>query len=408
MKVGLFISNKLPDFGGGYTFENQLLESILNLAPKSRHTFVLYISNQKIPDYILSSPVQSVSLHSSFKQRMQSKIFLITKAIFHKLRHPRSKFQIEEWYEKHILNLLKLNQIDVTLSLVPGCPTVNYPYITTIWDLQHRLQPYFPEVSISEQEWGQWDWRENFHSKILRRATFIITGTEIGKLDIEKFYQIPAERIKVIPFFTPKFPSEFNLIDQEILKKYNLPNEYLFYPAQFWSHKNHIGLLLAIKLLKEKYNLEFSLVFIGSDKGNQSYVKEMVQELDLSQQVHFLGFVPQEDIAPLYRHAFALTFMSFFGPDNLPPLEAMALGCPVIASNVSGAKEQLGDAALLVDPKQPEEIAEAIKYLWEDSILRQNLIERGREKAYKWSAKDYVQELFSVIDDFEAIRRCWK
>ncbi|WP_228036457.1 MULTISPECIES: glycosyltransferase family 4 protein [Nostocales] len=339
---------------------------------------------------------------------MQSKIFLITKAIFHKLRHPRCKFQIEEWYEKYILNLLKLNQIDVTLSLVPGCPTVNYPYITTVWDLQHRLQPYFPEVSISEQEWGQWDWRENFHSKILRRATFIITGTEVGKAEIEKFYQIPSERIKVIPFFTPKFPSEGSLIDQEILKKYNLPSQYLFYPAQFWPHKNHIGLLLAIKLLKEKYNLEFSLVFVGSDKGNQSHVKEMVQELDLSQQVHFLGFVSQEDIAPLYRHAFALTFMSFFGPDNLPPLEAMALGCPVIASNVSGAKEQLGDAALLVNPKQPEEIAEAIKYLSEDSILRQSLIERGWEKAYKWTPKDYVQEIFSVIDDFEAIRHCWK
>jgi glycosyltransferase involved in cell wall biosynthesis len=404
MKVGLFISNQLPDVGGGYTFQNQLLESILNLAPKSRHTFVLYISNQKIPDYILSSPVQSVSLHSSFKQRMQSKIFLITKAIFHKLRHPRSKFQIEEWYEKHILNLLKLNQIDVTLSLVPGCPTVNYPYITTVWDLQHRLQPYFPEVSIS----GEWDGRENSNSRVLRRAAFIITGTEVGKAEIEKFYQIPSERIKVIPFFTPKFPSERSLIDQEILKKYNLSSQYLFYPAQFWPHKNHIGLLLAIKLLKEKYNLEFSLVFVGSDKGNQSYVKEMLQELDLSQQVHFLGFVPQEDIAPLYRHAFALTFMSFFGPDNLPPLEAMALGCPVIASNVSGAKEQLGDAALLVNPKQPEEIAEAIKYLSEDSILRQSLIERGWEKAYKWTAKDYVQGIFSVIDDFEAIRHCWK
>jgi glycosyltransferase involved in cell wall biosynthesis len=404
MKVGLFISNQLRDVGGGYTFENQLLESILNLAPKSKHTFVLYISNKKIPDYILSSPVQSVSLYCSLKEKIESKILLTIKAIFYKLRHPRSKFKIEDWYEQHILNLLKFNQIDVNLSLVPGCPTVNYPYITTVWDLQHRLQPYFPEVSIS----GEWDERENSNSKILRRAAFIITGTEVGKAEIEKFYQIPIERIKVIPFFTPKITSEASLIAQEILKKYNLPSQYLFYPAQFWSHKNHIGLLLAIKLLKEKYDLEFPLVFVGSDKGNESYIKEMVQKLDLSKQVYFLGFVPQEDIVPLYRHAFALTFMSFFGPDNLPPLEAMALGCPVIASNVSGAKEQLGDAALLVDTKQPEEIAEAIKYLSEDSIFRQSLIERGREKAYKWTAKDYVQEIFSVIDDFEAMRRCWK
>lgn len=86
----------------------------------------------------------------------------------------------------------------------------------------------------------------------------------------------------------------------------------------------------------------------------------------------------------------------------------MSLECPVIASNVSGAKEQLGDAALLVDPKQPEEIALAIKSLWEDSILRQTLIKRGLERADKWTTNDYVKKLFSVIDAFEPIRHCWK
>ena len=134
----------------------------------------------------------------------------------------------------------------------------------------------------------------------------------------------------------------------------------------------------------------------------------MVKEINLSKQVYFLGFVPLSDMSSLYRNAFALSFMSFFGPDNLPPLEAMALGCPVIAANVSGAKEQLGEAALLVDPKKPEEIAFAIKSLYDDSILRQNLIEHGLIRANSWTAEDYIKEIFSVLDDFEAIRRCWK
>ncbi|MFM6311138.1 MAG: glycosyltransferase, partial [Dolichospermum sp.] len=119
-------------------------------------------------------------------------------------------------------------------------------------------------------------------------------------------------------------------------------------------------------------------------------------------------FVPQEDMASLYINAFALTFMSFFGPDNLPPLEAMALGCPVIASKVSGSEEQLGNNALLVNPKEPQEIAQAIKSLWYDSTLRDNLIQQGKQKASQWTAKDYVQSLFSLLDEFEAIRRCWK
>ena len=404
MKVALFISQQIPQAGGGHTFESQLLQTIVNLAALSNHNFVFYTSSEEVPNYLLSTSIQAVSLHRSLKERIKSRILRTAKAILSKIRHPRSKFEIEGWYEKHIINLLKINQIDITLSLVPGSPVVDYPYITTVWDLQHRLQPYFPEVSIS----GEWDNREKSYLKMLRQAAFIITGTEVGKAEIEKFYHIPAERIKVIPFFTPQFTSISKLTDQDIIKKYNLPSQYLFYPAQFWPHKNHIGLLLAIKLLKEKYDIEFPLVFVGSDKGNESYVREMVQKLNLSQQVYFLGFVPQEDMVNLYGHAFALTFMTFFGPDNLPPLEAMALGCPVIASNVSGAKEQLGDAALLVDPKKPEEIAEAIKSLSEDSALRQDLIERGLIRASQWTAQDYIKEIFSVIDNFEAIRRCWK
>jgi glycosyltransferase involved in cell wall biosynthesis len=86
----------------------------------------------------------------------------------------------------------------------------------------------------------------------------------------------------------------------------------------------------------------------------------------------------------------------------------MALGCPTIASNVSGAKEQLGDAALLVDPQQPSEIAAAINSLFTDDNLRQRKIELGFKRANQWNAKDYMREIFTTIDDFEAIRRCWE
>ncbi|MFM6004329.1 MAG: glycosyltransferase, partial [Sphaerospermopsis kisseleviana] len=166
-------------------------------------------------------------------------------------------------------------------------------------------------------------------------------------------------------------------------------------------------LLLALKTLQQKYSLELPLVLVGSGTGHKSYVEAMAKELNLSNQVHFLGFVPQEDMASLYRNAFALTFVTFFGPDNLPPLEAMSLGCPVIASDVPGAQEQLGDAAFLVDPKKPEDIASAIKLLWEDNSLRQNLIARGLARSQKWTVEDYAKQIFAVIDEFEAIRRCW-
>jgi glycosyltransferase involved in cell wall biosynthesis len=413
VKVALFISDQqVPSIGGGYTFQSQLVDALLRLNSESKHTFIFYRSGKRVLD---SDLLYSVNLsrysEKSNQEWVKSQLITAKKYVSHQLKfldityiYNIIVYLIGKCREVKILKSLRENQVDLTFSFVPNSPTVNYPYIVTVWDLQHRLQSYFPEVSA----FGEWEIRENTYTKILNRAAIIVTGTAIGKAEIERFYQIPAERIKVIPLFTPQLTLNSCGENEAVSSKYGIPDRYLFYPAQFWPHKNHIGLLLAIKCLKEKYNLEFSLVLVGADQGNEAYVREMVVQLDLSNQVYFLGFVPQSDMPQLYQNAFALTFLSFFGPDNLPPLEAMALGCPVIAANVSGASEQLQAAALLVDPKQPEEIALAVKSLLEDAALRQNLIEAGSLRAKQWKADDYIREIFSVLDDFEAIRRCWQ
>jgi glycosyltransferase involved in cell wall biosynthesis len=255
---------------------------------------------------------------------------------------------------------------------------------------------------------GEWLARERIFTYMLQRSTVIIAGNEVGKKEIERFYQVPSERIKLLPHPTPKVvldaPPDR---DKKILTRYNIPENYLFYPAQFWSHKNHAGLLLAVKFLRDNYDLIFPVVFVGSDQGNLQYIKQLTVKLDLSKQVHFLGFVSQEDLIDLYRNAFALTYLTFFGPENLPPLEAFALGCPVVASNVSGSEEQLGDAALLVDPKDERQIALAIKSLYENSEFRNTLIQKGLARTSKWTGYDYIRGLFSILDELEPFIRCW-
>ena len=149
------------------------------------------------------------------------------------------------------------------------------------------------------------------------------------------------------------------------------------------------------------------VVLVGSDQGNLKYIQRLANDLELSSQIYFLGFVPKADLFLLYQNAFALIFPTYFGPDNLPPLEAFASGCPVIASNVAGADEQLGDAALLFDPKSPKQMALAIKSLYDNPELRQTLIQRGVERAAKWSGQDYVRGVFAILREFEPIRQCW-
>jgi|UPI00038078C4 glycosyltransferase involved in cell wall biosynthesis len=407
MKVGLFLKNYRPEIGGGATFESEVLQSLIQYGGDCRHNFII-LSWRKEIEQVLSGtkiqflPLQQSYIQNNFPQRWQRKLVITANNLCQKI-NLNIKFPEKNLVEKLIID----SGIEIIWYLELGTynyPTVELPYITTVWDLEHRNHPYFPEVSAA----GKWEKREKSYSHKIQRAAVIITGTQAGKAEIERFYQVVPKNIKVLPYPTPSFAlNAENNHSKNVLSKFNISQKYLFYPAQFWPHKNHAGLLLALKLLREQYGIIFPVVFTGADKGNLEYIKQLVVELNLNNQVHFLGFVSQSDLIALYRYAFALTFVTFFGPDNLPPLEAFALGCPVIASNVAGAQEQLKDAALLVDPRDEKQIALAIKSLHDSPKLRSSLVEKGLKQARQWTGKDYIQRILAILDELESIRRCW-
>jgi glycosyltransferase involved in cell wall biosynthesis len=409
MKVGVFLSNFDPKIGGGYTFEWQIIQSILEIADQTHHQFfLLSFESQLPPDIRLPSSIKFVSLSRFYQYNFSSVLRIGFSVFLDRVRHAKIRFSLKYLAEiQSLINqeILDAHGIEMVWSTATSCLTHRIPYITTVWDLEHRLQPYFPEINAGVR----WDIREYLNSLDLQRATFVVTGTKAGKAEIERFYQVSPERIRVIPFATPQLNQIGNLPDREtVMNKYQLPDRYLFYPAQFWPHKNHINLLLALKLLRDKFNLDLSLVLTGSDPdGRLTYLQSTIAELGLTDRVKILGFVSQAELVVLYQNAFALTFVSFFGPDNIPPLEAFALGCPVVAAKVAGAEEQLGDAALLVDPKDEEQIALAIASLYTDPDLRHSLIDRGRTRASKWTRTDYLQQVLTICDEFEKVRRCW-
>ncbi len=401
MKVGIQLSGFTPDSGGGYTFESELLNSLLHYQEKSNHTFVIVSHLEKLTQEINSRQSSTIKAFFSQPPSILDKLYnFFFGSIFPRFQFLKSIDEIESTTTR----IFKKIKIEIIISLGPNCTITDIPYLVIVWDLQHRLQPWFPEVHNS----GEWNNRELYYSKTLKQASFVITGTLAGKSEIMHFYGVPEQNIRILPHPTSQFALEKTENDVDIFKKFDLPRQYLFYPAQFWPHKNHLNLVYALKILIEKYNLRLPIVFVGSDKGNLSYVKKIVETLQLTDEVLFLGFVPIEDLKLLYKNALMLTYVTFFGPENLPPLEAFALGCPVIASKVSGAEEQLGDAALLVDPKSPEQIAEAIFNLYNSPDLRKTLIERGEKRAQKWTPKDFIRGILTILDEFEAIRKCWE
>lgn len=386
MKIGIYIPDISPQIGGGFTFSQSIYNEILKY--KGKHEFVIFHRKDNIISENKNISFVSINNYLDIKKKLKYKIL--------RKLGKNTKFSL-------LQDAIEKNPIDLIWFPTPVYEEVNIPYYFTVWDLQHRLQPYFPEVNFLD---NNWDSRENFYSSAIRKASFIITGTNTGKNEICKFYNIPEERVIINPFPVPSFTKNFR--NNNILEKFDLEkNKYLFYPAQFWSHKNHIVILLALKILIEKYNINLKLVFTGSDQGNKTYIIKKVHELKLGNQVKFLGFVSTDEMNQLYRNAFSLVFASFFGPDNLPPLEALALGCPVICSRFNGSEEQLKDSVLFFDPKNEEELVESIIKLYKDENLKYTLVNNGKVLIKNLNSENYLKNIINHIDDFYSIRRCW-
>lgn len=380
LRVGILPLLSAPGVGGGYTFEQETLDQLLRLAPESRHRFVILGTPPAHRRGGLPPNVEYGAAGPPWVELLRR-------------RAGRSG----------VNHLVARAGADVVWGFSGTHVVPDAPFVTIAWDLQHRLQPWFPEVS-GGREWAR---REREFSVRLRRASAVIAGTEAGKREIAGFYQVPEERIHVLPHPTPRFALEPPPPAPDVLARMGLAPGYALYPAQLWPHKNHATLLLAIARLRDR-GLRVPLVLVGSDRGNGGFVRARVRALGLEGQVRFLGFVPVEELVALYRGALCLSYASLFGPENLPPLEAMALGCPVIAADVSGAREQMGDAAMLVDRTSPEAFADALERLHGDEALRLALAARGRERARRFTGQDFVRGVFRILDGLEPVVRCWR
>ena len=399
MKVGLYVPRRPPTDGGGHTFEDEIQHAFLRRAEESRHQFVLFAPSSL--GVALPKNVTEVVVGGALASRLRGAIVRLINRFLTEVAALPAPLRGEGWLDRR----LQQYSVEMFWNFNPYTVTTAVPYITVVWDLQHRLQPFFPEVTV-DGRWTRWERR---FGDLVRRATFVIAGTEAGRREIESFYQVPRERIRILPHPTPSFaltavPSAVS--DDVVLASRNLPPRFLFYPAQFWPHKNHTTLLEAFRLIRDQGH-DVDLVLSGSDHGNLVHVRRTAERLGVAANTHFLGFVSRAELIALYRRAEALTYVSLFGPENLPPLEAFALGCPVIASRVSGAEEQIGDAGILFEPTDAAALAAAIRRVLNDPAERRRLVDAGRERATRFTADDFVRGVFSIFDEFEPIRKCW-
>jgi glycosyltransferase involved in cell wall biosynthesis len=183
-----------------------------------------------------------------------------------------------------------------------------------------------------------------------------------------------------------------------IAEKYGASLDYLCSVGTVSPRKNLVTLVEAVKILHDDHQCKVQLLIAGA-KGwkNSSLYKQLGASGLTEKEVRFLGYVPEEDMPDLYAGASVFVFPSLYEGFGFPVLEAMACGAPVVASNVSSIPGVAGDAALLVNPRQPREWAEAILRIRSNSTLREDLIRRGISRAaqFKWS--DTARAMLSVL-----------
>jgi glycosyltransferase involved in cell wall biosynthesis len=291
----------------------------------------------------------------------------------------------------------------IALMLYPQ-PTIRaveagIPFIVAVHDLQHRLQPEFPEVSAD----GEWARREHLFTGLIAHARTVLVDSEVGKEDVLRFYGdlTSPERVRVLPFVPPPYlrrpaPAEVSAS----LASLEIRVPYLLFPAQLWPHKNHLRVAQAIGELRRQ-GIDVTIVMTGSSAGDlrarvAAEVRDAVEREGIADLVRSLGFVNDEQMAALYAGSTGVILPTFFGPTNIPVIEGWAMGVPVLTSDIRGIREQCGDAAILVDPRSVESIAKGIRDLWTDEDLRVRLTTAGQKRLHA-SDRAAFQDLLAQL-----------
>ena len=274
-------------------------------------------------------------------------------------------------------------------------PLVRCRSVVTIHDCIHLM---FPQYLPNRLALG---YARTSIRAAARRANRVLTVSESSKRDILRFVDIPADKIDVIyNACDERFgiePREEDVV--RVRERYQLHDEFVLYAGNVKPHKNLERLIVAFDLVRKRGLDHLKLVLIGDEISRYSALRRAVHQHQLHKYVRFLGYLPEETLAVMYRLAGLFVFPSLYEGFGLPPLEAMASGTPVVTSNVSSLPEVAGDAAILVDPHDPHAIADGMYRLLTDERLRRDLRLKGLARARQFSWEESVRRVRAIYEE---------
>jgi len=273
------------------------------------------------------------------------------------------------------------------------------PAIFHLHDLQHL---HFPEnFRPSDIEA-----RNHLYGMSADLSEFIIATSNFVKDDIVARMHVPPQKVKVIPAtWDPAVEEGAATFGAEDARQhYKLPPQFALYPAQFWPHKNHARLVEALAIVRSTLPVDFKLVFTGNRQhSGWPLVAETIERLNLGDHIQCLDYVPTQHLGGLYKAANFCVMPSTFEASSYPVIEAQLLGCPVMCSHVTSLPElMVGDAGLLFDPFNPQDIADKMLYWIRNPEEAAHCAERASLKVRREHGMDsYTSAIGSIYDEIK-------
>tara|TARA_Y100000816_G_C26108028_1_gene589669 strand:+ start:7057 stop:8268 length:1212 start_codon:yes stop_codon:yes gene_type:complete len=403
MKIGIYLEGS-PDMGGGF-FQSLKSSLLLMSIEKYKSNIELIITNKKTKNYLHEKNVRNRLFEMNKFSSYFSQFFEINyfKDLFLKLKinHPFYKF-------------IKSNEYDIVIFLGPSqmskfCKEVSF--ISNIWDLDHKKNSQFPEHNLN----NVYENKEKLFKEIITRAFKIVVPHHSNKKDLIDFYKANKEKV-VIQNFIPMLPTIYNQnkykkdLYTELFKKFELPNnkKIIFYPAQFWAHKNHKYIIDSAKIFKNINNKSYFFVFCGGNKGNHNYIKSLVSKEKLDDFVKILKFITDDELISLYLNCHGVVMPTYCGPTNLPIYESFYFKKIIFYTKDLIPNDEINEHLVLIDVNSPKDLCKKLEIMFDNQK-----IEKIVKKNYEYyqlicNENSFLDNYQKMLDEFSYLSNRWK
>ena len=340
----------------------------------AHHQFTLFVLEEDLPLFdFLPGSMQIVPVPERFRPPVQNIL----------------------WHQVQLPKLVRQLRLDVLH--VPSYRRLLWPRPCPLVATIHDLAPF--RVA------NKYDWRRMFYGRVVsrrlaRRQDRIIAISQNTADDVKKYFGLPDERITVIHNGLEHerfFPGSAETARAEIGRRHGLRNPFFLYLARL-EHpaKNHVRLIAAFNQFKAAHGSNWQLVFGGSDWHGAEMIYAAIKASPFAAEIRALGFVEDKELPDLYRAADAFVYPSLYEGFGMPPIEAMACGCPVISSTRGSLKEVVGEAAALVNPDDVNSLAQQLAVLANDGALRARLRTAGLAQAQRFNWRTTATKTLQV------------